>query len=70
MSGQTLFWEALESHFQEHWDQFLSKQDHQVMVRLWVRAWDRTYRVTHNGETVYEGTDRTVAERWLSGLAT
>jgi hypothetical protein len=69
VAEQKLFWEALESHFQEHWDHFMTKQDHQVMVRLFVRAWDRTYRVTHDEEIVYEGMDRDTAEKWLSGAA-
>jgi hypothetical protein len=69
VAEQTLSWEALESYFNDHWDQFMSKQSHQVMVRLWVRAWDRTYRVTLDGEVVYEGTDRDTAEKWLSGAA-
>lgn len=75
MAEQTLFWEALESYFNDHWDQFMSKQDHGVWVRLYVRAWDHTYRVTHKvgrpdrEEVMYEGPDRAMVEKWLSGAA-
>lgn len=60
-----LFWDALEHHFREKWDLYMSKEERGVLVQLYVRAWDRTYRLAHDKKVVYEGTSRSEVERLL-----
>lgn len=69
MFEQSLFWEVCERHFLDKWDLYFSKQTDGVLVRLWVRAWDRTFRITHDGRVVYEGTSKTTVEKYLLGGA-
>jgi|GEM_PF-4166760 len=68
MTEQCLFWEAVESHFDDLWIPFMRKRLGGVWIGLLVCPWTKEYRVTHEGVDAYRGTNREEIEKALNDL--